>query len=88
MFLKRHSAHDFPQSHEKTYQRKNGDRRHDLIKRVSLVGFAGNRYLAGVASKPNKTRVERMNEGFFKSRMDGKPKMIANGKAPFFAITR
>ena len=38
-FLKRHSAHDFPQSRAKTDQSKNCDRHHDLIKRVSLVGF-------------------------------------------------
>jgi hypothetical protein len=34
-----------------------------------------------------KTRVKRMNAGFFVSRMGGKPKVITRRKAPFFAVT-
>jgi hypothetical protein len=55
---------------------------------MPMPRLAGNRFLAQRSQiKLIKTRVKRMNAGFFVSRMGGKPKVITRRKAPFFAVT-
>jgi hypothetical protein len=54
---------------------------------MPMPRLAGNRFWPSAASKLIKTRVKRMNAGFFVSRMGGKPKVITRRKAPFFAVT-